>query len=296
MINTILLVFLNWVAFSGAPAVADSKPLPELDAFLRGVRERLHGDRVLLSHYTYTEKSILRQLDSDGRATKTETRVYEVYPSIEEKMAYRRLISRNDEPLSAEDIAKSDRAYDKKRGKWDRRLEQENVDEKQRREAKEMEAKHKEEETVDEVFHLYRFTMIGREQLDDIPVIAIAFEPDPLYKPKGRDAKILSKVRGKAWFCEADQQLVRIEAELVKNLSFGLGTIVKLNKGTHMIFQRRRVNNEVWLPAESRFTGTGRVLIFKGFRIDQETFYSDYHKFSVDTSIRFSGPDRGIKE
>jgi hypothetical protein len=36
----------------------------------------------------------------------------------------------------------------------------------------------------------------------------------------------------------------------------------------------------------SHFTGTGIILLLKGFRIDQETIYSDYRKFSVETVVR----------
>ena len=128
--------------------------------------------------------------------------------------------------------------------------------------------------------------MIGREELEGIPVIALKFEPRPEYKPKTQEGKILAKVQGKAWFSEEDKELVRIEAGLLGNLSLGLGFVIRLNKGRRLTFQRRRVNDEVWLPAEAHFAGTGRLLLFKGFRIDQETVYSDYRKFSVESGFK----------
>ena len=98
-------------------------------------------------------------------------------------------------------------------------------------------------------------------------------------------------MQGKAWFSEEDQELVRIEAELLSNLSFGLGFVARLNKGMRVVFQRRRVNDEVWLPASAHFTGTGRLLVFKGFRIDQEMVYSDYRKFSIESGFKIEGRD-----
>jgi hypothetical protein len=55
-----------------------------------------------------------------------------------------------------------------------------------------------------------------------------------------------------------------------------------------MTFQRRLVNNEIWLPEQAHFSGTGRLLLFKGLRIDTYSEYSDYKKFTVETSVTFS--------
>jgi hypothetical protein len=99
-------------------------------------------------------------------------------------------------------------------------------------------------------------------------------------------------MRGKAWFGETDQELIRIDLELLDDYSIGLGLVAKLNRGSRMVFQRRRVNNEIWLPSESHFKGTGRILLFKGFHIDAETAYSDYKKFSVETSVTYDTPKK----
>jgi hypothetical protein len=286
MTSTILLLFLTCWIQAAASAPDRSKPLPELDTFLRDIRQHLHSDRILQSRYTYNEKTILRMLDSEGRVKRTETRFYEVYPSVEERMTYRKLISKNDKPLSPEEIQKNDGNFEKKRRDWERKLERENLNEKQRRET---EALRKEDEARDEAFRLYRISMIGRETLEGTPVIALKFEPRPEYKPKTQEAKILAKVQGKAWFSEEDKELVRIEAELLDNLSLGLGFVARLNRGMQLVFQRRKVNNEVWLPAMAHFTGTGRILLFKGFRIDQEMLYSGYGKFSVESGFKLQG-------
>ena len=107
---------------------------------------------------------------------------------------------------------------------------------------RETEALRKEEKARDEAFRLYRISMIGREASEGISVIALRFEPRAEYKPKTQEGKILSKVRGSAWFSEDDKELVRIEAELLDNLSLGLGFVVRFNKGMRLVFQRRRVN------------------------------------------------------
>jgi hypothetical protein len=54
------------------------------------------------------------------------------------------------------------------------------------------------------------------------------------------------------------------------------------------MFQRRLVNNEIWLPATAHFTGNARLMVFKGLRVDDTVEYSDYKKFSVETNTTFS--------
>jgi hypothetical protein len=270
-------------------APTDSKPLPGLDSFIQDIRRHLHTDSILQSQYTFIEKSISRQADSSGKVRRTETRIYEVYPSADEELAYRKLISKNDSIPSDAEIKKKENEYDKGRQEQlerQRQLEKENPDQKRRREAREKEAKRKEQESEDEAFRLYEITMIGREQMEGIPVIGLKIEPRSGYKSKTEDGKLMLKLHGKAWFGEEDKELVRLDVELIDSISFGWGIIGKLNKGSRLFFQRRKLNNEVWLPASAHFVGTGRFLLFKTFRIDQETTYSDYHKFSVETDFK----------
>jgi hypothetical protein len=272
---------------AGNPPPQSAKPLPDLEPFLQGVRKHLQSDRSLLSRYTYIERSTFRELDSSGKVKKTQARVWEVYPSLEERFTYRKLVSKDGKPISAEEIEKHDRAYDKKIAEERRKHELESPADKRRREAKAAEAKRKDEEILDETFRVYKITMTGREELDGQSAIVLAFEPRPEYQPKTTETKILARLHGKAWVGESDQEVIRIDVELSDNISMGLGLLAKMYRGSRMVFQRRRVNNEIWLPAEAHFTGTGRLLVLKGFRIDVVTTYSEYKKFSVETSVRF---------
>jgi hypothetical protein len=260
--------------------------LPETDAFLRSVRAHLRSDRLLQSEYTYNLKQTETWLDRGGQPKKTSVSEYEIYPSLEEKLTYRRLISKDGRPLSSTEIEKQDREQDKKLSKRERSFKNEGVDEEKRLLLKQAEEKRKEDAVIDELFRVYDISMIGRERIEGYSAIQLAFRPRAGYKPLSREAKILAKVAGRAWFCEDDQQLMRVEAELIDNLSFGMRVLAKLNKGTKVTFLRRRINNEVWLPAEARFSVTGRLLL-KGIKIISTSEFSGYKKFTVKTSVRY---------
>lgn len=261
-------------------------PLPELRPFLDDVRQRLRSDESLLAQYTFTEKHSERHLDAKGRVKKTSAEVFEVYPSFERGHTYRRLVERDGRPLNANEIEKQDRRHEAKLEAEARGSNSEAA--RERRIAKESEARRKEQQVVDELFRVYDIVLAGRENVDGRSAILLTFRPRRGFKPNTRGGKILNRFAGQAWIDEEDRQLVRVEAELIDDLSFGLGVFARLHKGARAYFQRRKVNDEIWLPAEARFTGSARLLLLKGLRIDALSEYSDYRKFTVGTSSEFS--------
>ncbi len=262
--------------------------LPELDSFLARIKENLRSDRLLLSQYTYKEKETEHHLDKKGKVKKTEVRVYEVYPSLEEDMTYRRLISKNGELIEDKKLEKQDKKHNKKVEQRARKLAKEKTSDRERRLAKETEEEQKEQDTIDELMQIYEYSMLGRETIDGHSTILLRFTPVHGYKPKTDDGKMLKKFRGRAWFSEQDYQLVQVEVELIENIRFGLGLVARLHKGAQLVFKRRRINNEIWLPAEAYAAGSARVLLLKVFRIEAVSEFSDYKKFTVASSVTFS--------
>src|SRR5207249_6607712 len=116
----------------------------------------------------------------------------------------------------------------------------------------------------------------------------IDFTPLKHPSPMTDEGKMMAKAKGRVWISEDDYQVARVEIEMLDDVAVGLGMLGKLYKGTTASFDRRKVNDEVWLPAEARFNGSGRVLVRK-FRIDTIIQYSDYRKFSVETDTQFVG-------
>jgi hypothetical protein len=281
-----VLLFLCWQLAAAAPQAA--RPLPDGALFLQEVRKRLHTDEMLLSQYTYTEKATVLELDRDGTVKKTHVNLYEVYPSPDEQYTYRKLIAKDGVPLKQMELEKQEREHTKKVEERRRKLEREGTDEKERRLAKETEQRHKEDEIIEDAFRAYDVSLIGRSVTDGQPTIEVLFEPRPGYKARTREASILGKLRGHAWFGENDYELISLDASLIDDISFGLGILAKLNRGAQISFRRHRVNDEIWLPAQAHFTGTGRLLLLKGLRVDVSQEFSDYKKFTVETSIRFS--------
>jgi len=279
----ILLTLLQ----AGAEAGDSTKKLPELNAFLRDVRANLRSDRLLQSQYTYNLKQTRTHLDREGKPQNIEVDEFEVFPSLDEKYTYERQTVKDGKPLDPEEIEKQDRSHEKKLKKRAKELEKEGLNERTRRLRKEDEEKRKEDLIVDELFRMYEFSLVRRELIDRTQAILLEFHPRPGFKPSSREGKFLSHLAGRAWFCEEDHQLIRAEVEFIDNVSFGKGLLARLHKGTKASILRRRVNGEIWLPAEAKVEGSARILLFKKIRIRTLNEYSDYKKFVVDTAIDY---------
>jgi hypothetical protein len=63
-----------------------------------------------------------------------------------------------------------------------------------------------------------------------------------------------------------------------------------VHKGTIGTYQRRKVNNEIWLPEQVTWTASARVLLLKRLRLRGVAEFSGYRKFSVDTSTTCTSP------
>ena len=187
---------------------------------------------------------------------------------------YRRLVSRDGVPLSEKELAEQDRRQEERR--WRRRPSAA---------AREdgTEDRREEERVVAELPQIYDVVLVGRETMDDRPVILVRFAPHPGYKAVTDGGKLLQKVAGRAWIDEEDRQLVRVEANLLDSLGVGPAGVVRLQKGATSYFHRRKINGEIWLPSDARFSGAAKVLLFFGGGIDASFQYGDYKKFSVST-------------
>ncbi|HKD19672.1 MAG TPA: hypothetical protein VKG23_17595 [Thermoanaerobaculia bacterium] len=261
----------------------DDRPLPDARAFLDEVRKNLQSDDALLEQYTFTEKRTERRMDGKGDVKKIKSETYEVYPSAEPGKMYRRLVARDDVPIPKAELDAQDRKQEEKTEASERRATQEDEAAKARRQAKEEEERRKEQEVVDEVFRMDDIVVEGRENINGRPTIIVTFAPKAGYKPVTAGGKVIQKLAGRAWVDEQDRQLVRIEARLIDNLGVGPARLARLQKGAQSYFYRRKVNDEIWLPAEARFTGSAKALLFFSVKVDALFQYSDYKKFSVST-------------
>jgi len=281
------VILVPGVALAQGSLQAAPKPMPETRAFLEEVRRNLASDETLLENYTFNEEFVERRMDSGGGLKKVKQELFQVYPSVEPGKVYRRLVAVDGRKLSDEELAQQDKKHEEKS---ERRLSRHAGEDEEERRARLEGDTEKERDVVDEVFRMDDIRITGREIVDGRPTIVVTFTPRPGYKPVTKGAKMIQKLEGRAWIDEEDKQLVRLEGRLLENVGVGPAKLARLQKGATAWFQRRKVNNEIWLPAEARFTGAAKVFLVFGGRMELQSRYSDYKKFSVGTEESVGEP------
>jgi hypothetical protein len=276
-----LLVLLGALA-------AQDRPLPDFETFATQVKAHLSTDEERQSGYTFLERRIEQKLDASGRSKDQAVKVFEVYPGLPGQERYRRLIEEDGKPVAADKLARQDRDRLKDVEAYARKLsnpaERDKAARDQEKERRQYAA------AVDDIFRIYDIRMMRRESIEGHETIMATLVPRAGVKPQTSDGKIMLHFEAQAWISESDYELVRVEIKAIDDLSFGLGLLARVHKGTVATYQRRKVNDEVWLPERVTWTASARVLLLKSLRLRGVAEFSSYRKFTVGTSTTYTRP------
>jgi hypothetical protein len=269
---------------------AQERPLPDLKTFLPEVRKRLQTDQSLQSSYSYVETRRERKIDGKGRATSESVKVYENYPGLPGEGRYERLISENGRPIPRPEIEKQNRERQQKAEEYAKRLTVQPAKEHARQTRDYDKARREMAEVVDDIFRVYDIRMLGRERIDNHDTIRFSLTARRNADPRTSDGKMMRHFAVMAWVSETDFELARLNVEAIDTVGIGLGLLARVSKGARIAFERKKVNNEVWLPASASYSFNARVALLKMMRRDATLEFSNYRKFMVDTSETFSPP------
>jgi hypothetical protein len=231
-----------------------------------------------LRDYTYVERQQENHLDGKGQVKSTEVKTYDVLNISGEQV--QKLISKDGKPLSDKDARKEDekiqKVIDKRNSEsdWDRA----------KRLAKEQKEREEDRQFVSEVADAYNFTFVGIEKLDGRDNYVIDAEPKPGYKPVHKDAGILTKTRFRVWIDQDDVQMKKLDVQIIDTFSWGL-FIARIHKGSRVIIENTRVNDEVWLQQHVGLKLDARVALLKDVGMELDVSDRDYKKFRTDTKI-----------
>jgi len=287
-----LRVAVAFVCLLTTSSGAQMRPLPDPQPFLQEVRRRLQPDEERQSGYMYVQTRRDQKLDKAGHPTSENVTVAESYPGLPGEGRWEREISRDGQPVPSRELEKIDADRRKHVEGYARtlasnptgvRAKEAIVREKRRREAA---------ESVDDVYRVFDIRMTGRETADGRDTIAFTLTPRPDAKPTTRAGNIMRSFSGRAWISESDYELVRLEVEAIDTVSIGFGLLARVYKGSRFSFERRKINDEVWLPASAKYSLSARVALFAVLRRGGSVEFSNYKKFSVDTSTVIAAPKK----
>jgi hypothetical protein len=267
------------------PDASGAVPPEQIRELLRRAEEKDIENDKQQRDYTYVERQEAHKLDGHGAVKKIESRTSEVLEIYGEPIT--RLTAMDDKPLPADEAKKEDEKIQKIIDK------RKNESEADRRKRVEREEKSREEDRkfVLEIADAFNFRLVGSEVFDGRDAWVLEGEPRSGYEPKRRDARILNKFKGRVWIDKAETQWVKLDITAIDTISVGF-VLARIHKGTRVLIELTRVNDEVWLPKLVQLHFDARVALFKSYDEDVEQTYRDYKKFRTDTKITVVGEQR----
>jgi hypothetical protein len=251
---------------------------PQIRDLIRQAAENDLANDKKARDYTYIQREEEHKLDGKGQNKSTESRTYEIMVLYEEPV--RKQVAKDDKPLSEKDARKEE-------GKIQKLIDKrKNESDSDRRKRLEKEEKDREESRlfVQEIADAYNFTHRGTETLGGRETYVIDAAPRPGYEPKLKQARILPKFRFRVWVDKAEKQWVKLDAECIDTISFGW-VLARLHKGSRLLIEQTRVNDEVWLPKYVELKIDARVALLKQVSLEENVTFRDYQKFRSATKI-----------
>ncbi len=221
--------------------------------------------------YAFTER------EQEQQGAKTTAKTFDVTYLYGRE--FRRLVAKDDQPLSAADALKEQKRFDKAVA----RRAAEAPEKRAKEEAAAEKEREKDRAFAREIPDAYSFQLLGEEKVDGYDAWMISATPRPDFVPRDSQAKALPKLCGKIWIGEANYEWVKVEAEVISPFKWGL-FLASVNPGTVLHFAQTRVNDEIWLPKQIAVRVEARLL-FKKFDGSFEDSFSGYRKFQSDARI-----------
>ena len=99
--------------------------------------------------------------------------------------------------------------------------------------------------------------------------------PKPGYVPLNHEGKVLMGMKGKLWIDQATYQWVKVEAQVVRPVSF-FGFFARVGPGTRFVLEQEPVNDNLWLPKHFSVNVVASAFGFIDERSTEDDTYRDY--------------------
>ena len=221
--------------------------------------------------YSYTERQHQRELDGSGKIKKETLRTFEV--TIIDGSPYRRLVARNDQPLSPEEQkleADKQQFAAEQRPKEPKEQRDKRISEWRRRQERQR-------EPIQELADAFDLKLAGEETIHGRAAWIIDGTPRAGYKPKSTATSFLPKMKARFWIAKAGNQWIKLDAETMDTVSYG-SLLLRIAKGAHITLEQAPAADGVWLPQHIALNGTARILLVKEIGMMLDNRYSNYRK------------------
>ena len=215
-------------------------------------------------NYSFIERDVESKHDS----VKT-IKTYEVL--MIEGSQYNKVIAINDRPLSPREKA----LEEQKLLQEIQKRQHESSRERTKRMAKYMRERSQDHAMMKEMVEAFTYTLAGEDKVNGHDVWVLDATPKPGYQPRSHEAKVLTGMRGKLWIDKATYQWAKVDAQVVKPVSF-YGFFAKVGPGTRFVLEQEPVTRDLWLPKHFSVKVNASALGFINENSTEEDTYQNY--------------------
>jgi hypothetical protein len=252
---------------AAASGLAQSpEPLPDTRALIEQVREHQRQLQSIQENYTFHETQVSQELNKNGTVKKTESNEFEIF--FVNTHEIRRLIKKDGKDIDP----------DQQKRVQDQVMK--DIDKAQQ--TPPGQSPHSDQSiSVSHILAMATLSAPRREMLDGRSTIAFEFTGDPHAKAHNIAEEAALRTSGTFWIDEKDRQVRRLVAQLDANVHAGFG-LFSLGKGSHLTFDQKLVNNELWLPTGATIGLVAHAIGVIGFRANIQVTDDGYKKFHAE--------------
>ncbi len=254
--------------------------LPDLKKLFEEIDANQKEIDKIKENYAGTRVEEETEYDKSGKVTKKETKEHTFFYLQGDEIST--LVKKDGKALS-EDEQKKENEQTQKRIAEIQKENKKKEEKEQKAKEEGKEEKDKDDPGIEIFLRVCQFVNPRRERFRGQDVLVFDFEPNPEYKPKNMEERVVKELAGVIWVDEKAHDVARLEAYFVEDVHIGGGVLANLQKGTSFVMEQGYLNNEVWLPTYEEAHVGVRVLLVKGFKVNEVTRYSDYKRFNVET-------------
>ncbi len=261
--------------------------LPDLKKLFEEIDANQKQIDKIKENYAATRVEEETEYDKTGKVAKKDVKEYTFFYLNGDEIST--LVKKDGKPLSEEEQKKENEKTAKRIEEAQKEAKKkEEKEEKAKEEGKDK--KDNEDPGIEVFLRVCQFVNPRRERFRGQDVLVFDFEPNPEYKTKNLEEKVVKDLAGVVWVDEKAHDVVRLEAYFLNDMRFAGGVLANLQKGTSFVFEQAYVNNEVWLPTYMEAHIGVRVLLVKGVKVNVAERYSDYKRFNVETLNTINKP------
>ncbi len=278
--SSVLALGLGFAA-PALPVVYDASA-PSVAEIVRRSVQANAADWKSQPQYAFQEFDLKSKIDAEGKAQRQQSKSYEVL--MIEGSPYNRLVATNGEKLSPAQAAQENAKLQRET----LRRQQESPQDRHNRLAKYLSNRAEEHILMQQMVEAFNFKLVGEETIEGTDCYVLQADPRPDYQPAVPRAKVLTGMRGRLWIDKSQYHWVRVQAEVISPVAFGL-FLAQVKPGTKFELDQAPVG-EVWLPKTFTQSVNASVLGLYGYRTKEEEHYSDYRLNQLNAGSRIAAP------